>query len=181
MLQCSSLASLFGPDGSTEELLQLLSYLLLTCHTSCLSYGCTASVHNEPRSDKTRCACEHAAAVCHMLAEVNPLTNENAALLNHRANHVRDRLSEDTQRGGGYCPVYPELWTRTRKKRRRRKRPQSSTPPLSQFYWLITANQVASVSVDTQRLLFLFLVLHLPSVNAAPPLLQFMMQDVKSN
>lgn len=158
MLRCSSLASLFGPDGSTEELLQLLSYLLLTCHTACLSYGCTASVHNEPYSDKTLRVCEHT-AVCHMLTEVNPLTNENAALLNHRANHVRDRLNEDTQGGGGSCPVYLELWINTRKKRRKRKRALSSTPPFSLVYWLITANQTASFSVDTQLLLLLYLLL----------------------
>lgn len=32
-----------------------------------------------------------------MLSEVTLLTNENVALLNQAANHVRDNVSEDTQ------------------------------------------------------------------------------------
>ena len=61
-------------------------------------------IDTEPREiTHTVCVCACVQAICHMLAEVKLLTNENAALLNHRANHVRDRLIEDTQRGGGYC------------------------------------------------------------------------------
>ena len=71
----------------------------------------------KPAQRECVCVCVRGQAVCQMLTEVNPLTNENAALLNHKANHVRD-----TQKGGDYCPLHLIYGRRAEEKRREEKR-----------------------------------------------------------
>lgn len=79
-----------APALSSIDLPQSPCDLLMDTHTAA--------------TDNTVCVRVSFPTFCHMLTEVKPLTNENAALLNHGANHVRDRPSEDTQGGGAYRP-----------------------------------------------------------------------------